>query len=270
MYQPSLDHLSPKIAQELESIAPGVSISNLNAWYGTAKVLDNVNLELPGGSVSAFIGPSGCGKSTMLRSINRLNDRIASFRLEGSIRVGSTNPYDRSTDLLRLRREVGIVFQKPNPFPKSIFDNVALGLKAHYGLRGQELHDRVEHALRDAGLWDEVKDQLKKSGLALSGGQQQRLCIARALAVDPRVLLMDEPCSALDPISTKNIEDLILKIGKSRTVVVVTHNLQQAHRISEFTSFFMYGKVEESGQTAEIFENPKNASTRDYISGTFG
>jgi len=248
-----------------------LSIQGVNSWYGSNQVLKDVNMELPRGQVTAFIGPSGCGKSTMLRSLNRLNDRINGFRLEGKVRVGDMDPYHRSTDLLKLRREVGIVFQKPNPFPKTIFENIALGIRAHYGFRGSELEGRVEQALRDAAIWDEVCDDMKKkSGLALSGGQQQRLCIARTLAIEPKVILMDEPCSALDPLSTKSIEDLILRLAGKHTVVIVTHNLQQAARVSTKTAFFMYGQVEEFGDTQQVFGSPQKGSTRDYIAGAFG
>ncbi|MDW8107087.1 MAG: phosphate ABC transporter ATP-binding protein, partial [Armatimonadota bacterium] len=218
-----------------------------------------------------LIGPSGCGKSTLLRALNRMNDRIPDAITQGKVFVNGVNIYDRGVNLTRLRREVGMVFQKPNPFPMTIFENVALGPRLHYGLRGRALEEVVEDALRKAALWDEVKDDLKKkSGLALSGGQQQRLCIARMLAVQPRILLMDEPCSALDPISTQKIEELIVELGKQYTVIVVTHNLQQAARISQYTGFLMYGELVEWGETQQLFERPQRQETEDYIRGRFG
>ncbi len=250
---------------------PGILIKNVSSWYGKNQILKNVNLSIQPGSITSFIGPSGCGKSTMLRSLNRLNDRISGFRLEGDIQIGDVNPYEKGADLLELRRNVGIVFQKPNPFPKTIFENVALPLRAHFGVKGSELESMVESALIKAAIWDEVKDHVKtKSGLSLSGGQQQRLCIARALAVSPKVLLMDEPCSALDPIGSANIEDLIVKLKGKHTVVIVTHNMQQALRVSDQTAFFMFGEIEEAGDTKALFESPQKATTRDYVLGNFG
>jgi phosphate transport system ATP-binding protein len=247
-----------------------VSARRLSAWYGQKQALHDVSLDIDSHAVVALIGPSGCGKSTFLRSLNRLNDRIAGFRLNGDVLVEETNIYGKRVDLLGLRRKVGMVFQKPNPFPASIFENVAMGPRLHYGVGGKELEGMVEEALREAALWDEVKDHLKSSGLSLSGGQQQRLCIARMLAVRPDVILMDEPCSALDPISTAKIEELILQLKAHHTLVVVTHNLQQAERISDHTAFFMFGQIVESGPSAQIFSDPTEERTRDYVTGRFG
>ncbi|MCE9558895.1 MAG: phosphate ABC transporter ATP-binding protein PstB [Armatimonadetes bacterium] len=270
-HQPILDTYSQQIQEEVSELVPDVTVRNISSWYGSHQVLFDVSMQIPAGVVTAFIGPSGCGKSTMLRCLNRLNDRISGFRLEGEILVGQDNPYRPGTDLLSLRRDVGIVFQKPNPFPKSIFENIAIGLRAHYGFKGKELEDRVVDALQEVALWEEVKDSMhKKSGLSLSGGQQQRLCIARMLSVRPKVILMDEPCSALDPISTKSIEQLITKLAGSHTVVIVTHNLQQAQRVSDYTAFFLYGKIEEHGLTHELFANAQSEKTREYIAGAFG
>jgi phosphate transport system ATP-binding protein len=247
------------------------SVRNVNAYYGTKRALEEVSLDIPRHAVTALIGPSGCGKSTFLRCLNRLNDRIEGFRLRGEIRVGDIDPYARGADLLELRRNVGMVFQKPNPFPKTIYENVAIGPRMHWGIRGTELDDVVEAALVEAALWDEVKDDWKrKSGLALSGGQQQRLCIARMLAVRPELILMDEPCSALDPISSAKIEALIQNLATNHTLVVVTHNLQQAERISDHTAFFMFGRVVEHGASEELFSRPANVATRDYVAGRFG
>jgi len=243
---------------------------DLTVSYGGKPALKGVSVAFPENAVTALIGPSGCGKSTLLRALNRMNDRIPDAETRGKVILNGQDIYDRRMNLTRLRREVGMVFQKPNPFPMSIFENVALGPRLHYGLRGRALQEVVEDALRKAALWDEVKDDLHKSGLALSGGQQQRLCIARMLAVQPRILLMDEPCSALDPISTQKIEELIIELGKRYTVIVVTHNLQQAARISHYTGFLMYGEVIEWGETAELFARPKRPETEDYIRGRFG
>jgi phosphate transport system ATP-binding protein len=247
-----------------------VQVEGLTAHYGDKKALSAVHLSVPENGVTTFIGPSGCGKSTLLRSLNRMNDRIAGFRHSGRVLVDGDDIYGRGVDLLELRRKVGMVFQKPNPFPKSIYENVAIGPRAHYGLRGPRLDEVVEQALTDAGLWNEVKDHLHSSGLGLSGGQQQRLCIARMLAVQPKVLLMDEPCSALDPISTAHIEGLIVELAKNRTVLVVTHNLQQAERISDHTAFFMFGEIVESGPSSRLFTSPEQKATQDYVSGRFG
>ncbi|CUU37709.1 phosphate ABC transporter ATP-binding protein, PhoT family (TC 3.A.1.7.1) [Armatimonadetes bacterium DC] len=242
----------------------------LSVSYNGKPALKRVSLAFPANAVTALIGPSGCGKSTLLRCLNRMNDRIPGVEITGKVMLNGEDIYARRVNLTRLRREVGMVFQKPNPFPMSIFENVALGPRLHYGLRGRALQEVVEDALRKAALWDEVKDELHKSGLALSGGQQQRLCIARMLAVQPRILLMDEPCSALDPISTQKIEELIVELGKQYTVIVVTHNLQQAARISHYTGFLMYGELVEWGETRQVFENPTRPETEDYIRGRFG
>ncbi len=240
-------------------------------WYGPKPALKNVTLDVAKNRVTALIGPSGCGKSTLLRCMNRLNDRIADARIEGRVELHDTDIYGKRVDLLALRRKVGMVFQKANPFPMSIYDNVALGPKMHYGVKGRDLDAIVEEALRHAALWDEVKDEYrKKSGFALSGGQQQRLCIARMLAVRPEVILMDEPCSALDPISTAKIEELVTALAKDHTVVVVTHNLAQAERISDATAFFMFGELVEAGPSAAIFSQASNKETRDYVMGRFG
>ena len=251
--------------------ALAIDIMGVNAHYGTKQVLQDVSVLVPENQVTAFIGPSGCGKSTLLRSINRLNDRVPDFKIAGKVNVLGKDAYSKSTDLLALRRDVGMVFQKPNPFSMSIYENVAIGPKAHFGLKGKELDDVVEAALVEAALWNEVKDDWrKKSGHQLSGGQQQRLCIARALAVHPRVLLMDEPCSALDPMSTAKIEELIVKLKENHTVVVVTHNLHQAERISDRCAFFMLGKVVEQDDTPKIFKSPAQKETQDYVTGRFG
>lgn len=248
-----------------------IEAHHINVWYGANRALKDISLRIFEKGVTAFIGPSGCGKSTFLRCLNRMNDRIDGFKIEGSIRINGQDPYAKSTDLLDLRRRVGMVFQKPNPFPKSIYENVALGPRSHFGLRGKELDDLVEQSLKAAALWNEVKDDWKtKSGLSLSGGQQQRLCIARSLAVDPDVLLMDEPCSALDPISTAKIEELMIEMAQTRTVVVVTHNLAQAERVSNHTAFFMLGEVVEASHTEKLFGSPDQEATRNYVSGQFG
>jgi phosphate transport system ATP-binding protein len=248
-----------------------IAVRDLNVFYGEKQALHRIQVEVPKNQVTSLIGPSGCGKSTFLRTLNRMNDRIPGFKVQGSIRVLGADPYDRKTDLLSLRRNVGMVFQKPNPFPKTIFENVAIGPRLHYGVRGSDLDEVVESALHEAALWNEVKDELKKkSGLALSGGQQQRLCIARMLAVRPSVILMDEPCSALDPISTAKIEELIVNLAERHTLVVVTHNLQQAERISHRAAFFMFGELVESGDSSQVFNDPAQPSTRDYVSGRFG
>lgn len=250
---------------------PLLSVKRLSVHYGSKKALDDVHIDVPEGKVTSLIGPSGCGKSTFLRCLNRMNDRIPGFRMEGHVSVDGEDIYDRKQDLLSLRRDIGMVFQKANPFPMSIFENVAVGPRMHYGLRGSELEDVVVHALKEAALWAEVKDEFKKkSGVALSGGQQQRLCIARMLAVQPKVVLMDEPCSALDPVSTARIEDLILQLREDHTVVVVTHNLQQAERISDYTAFFMFGELVEHGSSQKVFAEADRAETRDYVSGRFG
>lgn len=242
---------------------------NLSAWYGHQQALNDVSLDILRNKVTAIIGPSGCGKSTLIRCFNRMNDLIPSFRLKGQILFHGRNIYDPDVDPVEVRRRIGMVFQKPNPFPKSIYENVAFGLRVN-GYKGN-LEELVEQALRRAALWDEVKDFLyKKSGLDLSGGQQQRLCIARALAIEPEVLLMDEPCSALDPIATAKIEDLIDELKRDYTVVIVTHNMQQAARVSDFTAFLYLGELIEYGETKQIFEQPQKKQTEDYITGRFG
>ena len=246
-----------------------LSIKNLDLYYGDFKALKNVNLEIEANKITAFIGPSGCGKSTLLKSINRMNDLVEGCRINGEILLDGQNIF-KGMDVNLLRKRVGMVFQKPNPFPMSIYDNIAYGPRTH-GIRSKvKLDDLVERSLRDAAIWDELKDRLKKSALGLSGGQQQRLCIARALAVEPEVLLMDEPTSALDPISTSKIEDLAVELKKNYTIVMVTHNMQQAARISDKTAFFLLGEVVEYGETEQIFSMPKNKKTEDYITGRFG
>lgn len=243
---------------------------DVDVFYGEFHALKNINMNIKPNSVTAFIGPSGCGKSTFLRTLNRMNDYIDTFKMEGNIVVDGKNIYTDKIQLEQLRKDIGMVFQKPNPFPKSIFDNVAYGLKIQ-GIKDKELlKERVEDSLKKVALWDEVKDDLKKSALALSGGQQQRLCIARTLAVQPEVILMDEPTSALDPISTGKIEELIFELKKEYTIVIVTHNMQQASRISDTTAFFYMGELIEQGKTTDIFTNPKVKRTENYITGRFG
>ena len=244
-------------------------ISNLDLFYGDFKALKNINLNITEGDITAFIGPSGCGKSTLLKSPNRMNDLVEGCRITGKVLLDGEDIYG-SMDLNHLRKRVGMVFQKPNPFPMSIYDNVAYGPRTH-GIRSKvKLDEIVEKALRDAAIWDEVKDRLKKNALGMSGGQQQRLCIARALAVQPEVLLMDEPTSALDPISTSRIEELAVELKKEYTIIMVTHNMQQAARISDKTAFFLLGEVVEYGDTEQIFSMPKDKRTEDYITGRFG
>ena len=244
-------------------------ISNLDLFYGDFKALKNINLNITEGVITAFIGPSGCGKSTLLKSLNRMNDLVEGCRITGKVLLDGEDIYG-SMDLNHLRKRVGMVFQKPNPFPMSIYDNVAYGPRTH-GIRSKvKLDEIVEKALRDAAIWDEVKDRLKKNALGMSGGQQQRLCIARALAVQPEVLLMDEPTSALDPISTSRIEELAVELKKEYTIIMVTHNMQQAARISDKTAFFLLGEVVEYGDTEQIFSMPKDKRTEDYITGRFG
>ncbi len=244
-------------------------IKNMNLYYGDFHALKDVNLEIAPKEIIAFIGPSGCGKSTLLKSLNRMNDLVEGCKITGDIRLDGENIY-RDMDVNLLRKRVGMVFQKPNPFPMSIYDNIAYGPRTH-GIRSKaKLDDIVEKSLMDAAIWDEVKDRLKKSALGLSGGQQQRLCIARALAVQPEVLLMDEPTSALDPISTLKIEELAMQLKKDYTIVMVTHNMQQAARISDKTAFFLLGEMIESGETESLFSMPKDKRTEDYITGRFG
>ena len=245
------------------------TIENLDLYYGDFKALKNINLNISPNEITAFIGPSGCGKSTLLKSLNRMNDLVEGCRINGKVLLDGQDIYG-NMDINLLRKRVGMVFQKPNPFPMSIYDNIAYGPRTH-GIRSKvKLDDLVERSLRDAAIWDELKDRLKTSALGLSGGQQQRLCIARALAVEPEVLLMDEPTSALDPISTSKIEDLAVELKKNYTIVMVTHNMQQAARISDKTAFFLLGEVVEYGETEQIFSMPKNKKTEDYITGRFG
>ncbi len=245
-----------------------ISTKDLCLWYGNFQALKNINIEIPKHSITALIGPSGCGKSTFLKTLNRMNDLIPTVKITGEVMYNGQNIFE--TDVNRLRKEVGMVFQKPNPFPMSIYDNVAYGPRTH-GITGKaQLDDIVERALRGAAIWDEVKDRLRKNALGMSGGQQQRLCIARALAVEPKVLLMDEPTSALDPISTSRIEDLAMELKKDYAIVIVTHNMQQAVRISDQTAFFLLGDLVEYGNTEEIFSQPKDPRTEDYITGRFG
>ena len=246
-----------------------LTISNMELYYGDFKALKGINLNIQANEITAFIGPSGCGKATLLKSVNRMNDLVEGCRITGSILLDGEDIYG-DMDINLLRKRVGMVFQKPNPFPMSVYDNIAYGPRTH-GIRSKaQLDDIVEKSLRDAAIWDELKDRLKKSALGLSGGQQQRLCIARALAVQPEVLLMDEPTSALDPISTSKIEDLAVELKKDYTIVMVTHNMQQAARISDKTAFFLLGEVIEFGETEQIFSMPKNKKTEDYITGRFG
>jgi len=247
-----------------------IQFQDFNAWYGSFLAIKDVNLSLPAHRVTAFIGPSGCGKSTLLRWINRMNDTIPSARGSGVLTMHDVDVLSRSTDVVELRRRVGIVFQKPNPFPKSVYENVAFGARMHMRISKTEMDGLVEWALRRAALWDEVKDRLRHSALSLSGGQQQRLCIARAIAIGPEVLLMDEPCSALDPRSTAAIEDLIWELRETYTIVIVTHNMQQASRASDYTAFLYTGDVVEFGETEKLFQNPDKVETRDYITGRFG
>ncbi len=243
---------------------------DLNLWYGDAQALKSVSMNVPENKVTAVIGPSGCGKSTFIRCINRMNDLIKNCRVTGELLFGGRNIYDRDVDVVAIRKSIGMVFQKPNPFPMSIYDNIAYGPRVH-GIRGKhELDEVVETSLVAAALWGEVGDKLDISALDLSGGQQQRLCIARTLAVKPEVILFDEPCSALDPISTAKIEDLIGELKREYTIVIVTHNMQQAARVSDYTAFFLLGKMIELGKTKQIFENPEKKSTEDYITGRFG
>lgn len=246
-----------------------IEVRKLNFYYGEKLALKNINLSIYKNKVTALIGPSGCGKTTFLRCLNRMHDLYPGNRYEGEIIFEGRNILDKNSDLITLRTKIGMVFQKPTPFPMSIFDNVAYGLRLK-GIRGSELKDRVEKALIDAALWDEVKDKLKENAFSLSGGQQQRLCIARAIAVEPKVLLFDEPTSALDPISTSKIEDLIVKLKTKITIVIVTHNMQQAARISDFTAFMYLGELIEVGPTEKIFTNPENSLTEQYVTGRFG
>jgi len=251
--------------------APKMRARDVSVFYGSTQAVDSVSIDIPTEYVTAFIGPSGCGKSTFLRALNRMNDTIASARVEGTIELDGEDIYRSKMDVVQLRARVGMVFQKPNPFPKSIFENIAYGPRIHGLASGRaDLEAIVEKSLRRAGLWDEVKDRLSDSGTALSGGQQQRLCIARAIAVEPEVILMDEPCSALDPIATARIEELIDDLKGRYAIVIVTHSMQQAARVSQRTAFFHLGKMVEYGHTSDIFTNPREERTKDYITGRYG
>ena len=247
-----------------------LEVKDMNLWYSNFQALKNINMEIPENQITAFIGPSGCGKSTFLKSLNRMNDLVDGVKITGSIIYDNQNILDESIDVNQLRREIGMVFQKPNPFPMSIYDNIAYGPRTH-GIKNKlQLDEIVEESLKLAAIWDEVKDRLKKSALGLSGGQQQRLCIARALAVKPKILLMDEPTSALDPISTSKIEDLISELKGKLTIVIVTHNMQQAVRVSDKTAFFLLGELIEYADTEKMFSFPEDKRTEDYITGRFG
>ena len=249
---------------------PILQVKDLDLWYGAHQALHSVSMDIPEKSITAFIGPSGCGKSTFLKTLNRMNDLVPGVKITGQVRYRGEDIYAPGTDVCRLRREIGMVFQKPNPFPMSIYDNIAYGPRTH-GIRSKaKLDELVERSLRGAAIWDEVKDRLKKNALGLSGGQQQRLCIARALAVEPEVLLMDEPTSALDPISTSRIEELTMELKERYTIVIVTHNMQQAVRISDRTAFFLLGELVEYGVTEQVFSAPAEKRTEDYITGRFG
>ena len=254
----------------LQGLAINVNVENLNFFYGNSQALFDINMQIPARQVTALIGPSGCGKSTFLRTLNRMNDSIPGARIEGSILIDGEDIYQRRTDLVDLRKKVGMVFQRQNPFPKSIFENVAYGPRIHGLSDKRKLAEIVERSLTKADLWGEVKHRLTASAMELSGGQQQRLCIARALAIDPEIILMDEPASALDPRSTAKIEDLIGELRKQYTIVIVTHNMQQAARVSDFTAFFFEGELVEFGRTKQVFTMPAKKQTEDYITGRFG
>lgn len=247
-----------------------IEVENLNVYFGESHILKDLNLNIHKNTVTSLIGPSGCGKSTFIRTLNRMNDLIDGFKHDGTVLLDGKDIYDPKVDVVDLRKKIGMVFQKPNPFPKSIFDNVAYGLRVH-GISDKDvLTERVEESLKSAALWDEVKDKLDMSAMGLSGGQQQRLCIARTIAVNPEVILMDEPASALDPISTVKIEDLVHKLKKDYTIIIVTHNMQQATRVSKYTAFFLNGEIVESGLTDKFFIEPEDKRTEDYITGRFG
>ena len=247
---------------------PIITVRDMNLWYGQTQALKNINIDIPEKSITALIGPSGCGKSTFLKSLNRMQDLVPSVRITGDLRYEGKDIFE--CEVNNLRKEIGMVFQKPNPFPMSIYDNIAYGPRTHGITNKAQLDEIVEKSLRGASIWDEVKDRLKKNALGMSGGQQQRLCIARALAVEPKVLLMDEPTSALDPISTSRIEDLAMELKEKYTIVIVTHNMQQAVRISDQTAFFLLGDLVEFGKTEEVFSQPRDKRTEDYITGRFG
>jgi phosphate transport system ATP-binding protein len=247
-----------------------IETHDLNVYFNEAHILNDINMKIPKNAVTSLIGPSGCGKSTFIRTLNRMNDLIDGFKKEGDVLLDGEDIYDPKVDVVELRKKIGMVFQKANPFPKSIFDNVAYGLRIHGITDKDKIEKKVEKSLKAAALWDEVKHKLDKSAMGLSGGQQQRLCIARTIAVSPEVILMDEPCSALDPISTTKIEDLIHKLKKDYTIIIVTHNMQQATRVSKYTSFFLNGEIVESGPTEKLFMEPEDKRTEDYITGRFG
>lgn len=253
-----------------ESIETDITVNNLNLWYGENQALKSISVKVPKNSITAFIGPSGCGKSTFLRCLNRMNDLIQNCRIEGEVLIEKENIYENGVDVVDLRKRVGMVFQKPNPFPMSIYENIAYGPRIHGEKNKKKLNEIVEETLKAAALWDEVSDRLNSPALDLSGGQQQRLCIARSLAVKPEIILLDEPCSALDPISTNKIEDLLVDLKKNYTIVIVTHNMQQAARVSDHTAYFLLGELIEFGETRQIFEMPREKSTEDYITGRFG
>ena len=262
--------LNPHMQAALDLGQPIVAIESLSLWYAEKRALKNISMSVPAQRITAYIGPSGCGKSTLLRCFNRMNDLVDGVRIEGKIRIGGIDVYDPALDVTELRKRVGMVFQKSNPFPKSVYDNIAYGPRILGVRHRHELDAVVERSLRRAALWDEVSDRLKDSALGLSGGQQQRLCIARALAVEPEVLLMDEPCSALDPIATAKIEDLMRDLKQEYTIVIVTHNMQQAARVSDYTGFMLLGELVEFGATKDLFTNPRDRRTEDYITGRFG
>ncbi|MDD6054611.1 MAG: phosphate ABC transporter ATP-binding protein PstB [Clostridiales bacterium] len=265
-----MSELNTSAVSEFDEKSQIITAKDLCLWYGDNQALKNINISVPEKSITALIGPSGCGKSTFLKTLNRMNDLIPDVRITGEVRYNGRNIFDKDVDVNELRRDVGMVFQKPNPFPMSIYDNIAYGPRTH-GIKNKvKLDEIVEQALCGAAIWDEVKDRLKKSALGLSGGQQQRLCIARALAVQPEVLLMDEPTSALDPISTSRIEELVLQLKEKYTIIIVTHNMQQAVRISDNTAFFLVGELVEFGGTEELFAQPTDKRTEDYITGRFG
>lgn len=247
-----------------------IEVEDLNVYFGESHILKNINLNIHKNTVTSLIGPSGCGKSTFIRTLNRMNDLIDGFKHDGTVLLDGKDIYDPKVDVVDLRKKIGMVFQKPNPFPKSIFDNVAYGLRVHGITDKDVLTEKVEESLKGAALWDEVKDKLDMSAMGLSGGQQQRLCIARTIAVNPEVILMDEPASALDPISTVKIEDLVHKLKKDYTIIIVTHNMQQATRVSKHTAFFLNGEIVESGLTDKLFIEPEDKRTEDYITGRFG
>jgi len=262
--------LQAPVSQGAIMETPMVEIEKLNLWYGLKLGLKDVTMSMSKHRITAYIGPSGCGKSTLLRCLNRMNDLVDGVRITGSIRIGGTDIYDVTQDVTELRKRVGMVFQKSNPFPKSVFENVAYGPRILGVMNRSDLEGIVERSLRSAALWEEVHDRLQESALGLSGGQQQRLCIARAIAVEPDVLLMDEPCSALDPIATAKIEELMLELKNSYTIVIVTHNMQQAARVSDYTGFMLLGELVEFGVTRDLFTNPREKKTEDYITGRFG